>query len=166
VAPAVSLEHDDALNAALRTAVVVIAAVLITGASAAGSAPPTARQLVLGLRSAGLPIGKIKVYTAATDGSHLLGRPGGYVGKVSFRDERIHDGGGGYSVASGGSVEVFASTAAARRRAAFVASIFASSSPAVPSEHDYLRGSVFLRLSHVLTPAQVRAYVAALRRLA
>jgi hypothetical protein len=143
----------------------LVAAVAVAGAPGATAQPPTARQLVLGLRSAGLPIGAIRVYTAATDGNHLLGRPGSYTGKASFRDTRIHDGGGGFAVSSGGSLEVFASSAAARRRAAYVASIFASSSPAVPSEHDVVRGRVFLRLSDVLTPAQVRAYVAALARL-
>ena len=152
--------------------VVVVAAIAVagapgsTGATGAAGQPRTARQLVRGLEAAGLPIGRIKVYTAATDGNHLLGRPGAYTGKVSFRDTRIHDGGVGYAVSSGGSLEVFASSADARRRAAYVASIFASSSPAVPSEHDVLRGRVFLRLSHVLTPAQVRAYAAALGRIA
>jgi hypothetical protein len=154
-------------------AVVVVAVVVAAAAAAAAAAgtpsatarPPTARQLVLGLRSAGLPVGKMRVYTAATDGNHLLGRPGAYTGKVSFRDTRIHDGGGGYAVSSGGSLEIYASSADATRRAAYVSAIFSSSSPAVPTEHDVVRGRVFLRLSHVLTPAQVRAYVAALRRL-
>ena len=149
------VRHDARVRVAFLAAVALLAA---SGRSA--------QQLVLELRASGLPIGKIKVYTASTDGNHLLGRPGQYTGKVSFRDRRIRDGGAGYAVSSGGSLEVFATSGDARRRAAFVSSIFESASPAVPSEHDYVRGNVFLRLSHVLTPAQTRAYEAALRRLA
>ncbi len=155
----------------LRTCGSVLTVVLVAVSTAAGSAssttasPRSAQQLVAGLRAAGLPIGKIKVYTRSSDGNHLLGLPGQYTAKVSFRDRRIRDGGGGFAVSSGGSLEVFATRAAARRRAAYVSAIFGSSSPAVPSEHDYVVRNLFLRLSHVLTPAQASKYVAALRRL-
>ena len=116
------------------------------------------------LRAAGFPIGKIKIYSASNDANLLLGRPGQYTGKVNFRDRRIKDGGGGFAVSSGGSIEVFASKADARRRSNYVTAIFQSASPSVPSEYDYLEGNTFLRLSHVLTPAQARKYEAALRR--
>jgi hypothetical protein len=158
--------YHDRVRVAVLAVVTVLASVLIGSAPGATPGTRSAQQLVLGLRAAGLPIGKIKVYTAPTDGNHLLGRPGQYTGKVSFHDRRIQDGAGGYSVSSGGSLEVFATSADARRRAAFVSSIFESASQAVPSERDYVRGNVFLRLSYVFTPAQARAYVAALRRLA
>ncbi len=117
------------------------------------------------LRAAGLPVGKIKVYTASNDGTRLLGRPGQYTGKVNFRDTRIKDGGAGFAVSSGGSIEIFATRADAKRRADFVSAIFESASPSIPSEYDYLVGNAFLRLSHVLTPTQARKYEAVLRRL-
>ena len=160
------VRHDARVRVAFLAAVALLASVAIGSAPGAPASGRSAEQLVLELRASGLPIGKIKVYTASTDGNHLLGRPGQYTGKVSFRDRRIRDGGAGYAVSSGGSLEVFATSGDARRRAAFVSSIFESASPAVPSEQDYVRGNVFLRLSHVLTPAQTRAYEAALRRLA
>jgi hypothetical protein len=154
------------VRGAFLLSVALLASAAIGSAPGATAGGRSAQQLVLELRAARLPIGKIRVYTPSTDGNHLLGRPGWYTGKVSFHDRRIRDGGAGFAVSSGGSLEVFATSADARRRAASVASIFASASPAVPSERDYVLGNVFLRLSQRLTPAQARAYVSALRRLA
>jgi hypothetical protein len=154
----------------LRLTIFVLAALaLLTcgagGASSSATGAPTARQIVVKLRAAGLPVGKVKVYNASNDGTRLLGRPGQYTGKVNFRDIRIKDGGGGVAVSSGGSIELFATRADAKRRSDFVSAIFASASPSIPSEHDYLVGNAFLRLSHVLTPTQARKYEAVLRRL-
>ena len=154
----------------LPVAVLLVAAALSGAAgSAAGTGTdrtsPTARDVVAKLRAAGLPIGRFKVYTRASDGTRLLGRPGQYTGKVSFRDRRIVDGGGGFAVSSGGSVELFATEAAAKRRFAYVAAIFNSASAAIPSEYDYVEGKAFLRLSQRLTPAQAKRYEAAFRRL-
>ena len=136
----------------------------VGGAPGSNTGAPTAEQVIVMLRAAGFPIGKIKIYSASNDANLLLGRPGQYTGKVNFRDRRIKDGGGGFAVSSGGSIEVFASKADARRRSNYVTAIFESASPSVPSEYDYLEGNTFLRLSHVLTPVQARKYEAALRR--
>ena len=154
----------------LRRATLVLAALALltcgaAGASNSATGAPGARQVILKFRAAGLPVGKIKVYNASNDGTRLLGRPGQYTGKVNFRDTRIRDGGAGFAVSSGGSIELFATRADARRRADFVSAIFESASPSIPSETDYLVGNVFLRLSHVLTPTQARKYEAVLRRL-
>jgi len=152
-----------------RTIFVLAALAFLTcgvgGASSSATGAPTAQQVVVKLQAAGLPVGRIKVYNASNDGTRLLGRPGQYTGKVNFRDTRIRDGGGGFAVSSGGSIEIFATRADAKRRSDFVSAIFASASPSIPSETDYLVGNAFLRLSHVLTPAQARKYEAVLRRL-
>ena len=137
----------------------------VGGASSSATGAPIAQQVIVKLRAAGLPVGRIKVYTASNDGTRLLGRPGQYTGKVNFRDTRIKDGGAGFAVSSGGSIEIFATRADAKRRADFVSAIFESASPSIPSEYDYLVGNAFLRLSHVLTPTQARKYEAVLRRL-
>jgi hypothetical protein len=137
----------------------------VGSASGAPTAPLTAEQVVVELKAAGLPIGKIKVYNRLSDGNHLLGRPGQYTGKVSFRDRRLEDGGGGFAVTSGGSIEVFATRADARRRFDYVTAIFRSGSPAVPAEYDYLEGRAFMRLSQALSPTQAKKYEAAFRRL-
>ncbi len=152
----------------LPVAVLLVAAALSGAAGSAAGADrtsPTPREVVAKLKVAGLPIGRFKVYTKASDGTRLLGRPGQYTGKVSFRDRRIIDGGGGFSVSSGGSIELFATEAAAKRRFAYVAAIFNSASAAIPSEYDYVEGKAFLRLSQRLTPAQAKKYEAAFRRL-
>ena len=152
-----------------RTTLVLAALALLTsevgGASGWATGAPGARQIIVKLRAAGLPVGKVKVYNASNDGTRLLGRPGQYTGKVNFRDTRIRDGGGGVAVSSGGSIELFATRADAKRRSDFVSAIFTSASPSIPAEYDYLVGSAFLRLSHVLTPTQARKYEAVLRRL-
>ncbi len=154
----------------MRRTIVVLAALALLmcgagGASSSATGAPGARQVVLKLRAAGLPVGKIRVYDASNDGTRLLGRPGQYTGKVNFRDTRIEDGGAGFAVSSGGSIEIFATRADAKRRSDFVSAIFESASPSIPSEYDYLVGNAFLRLSHVLTPAQARKYEAVVRRL-
>ena len=135
------------------------------GASSSTAGALTARQVVAKFRAAGLPVGKIKIYSRSSDGNHLLGRPGEYTGKVNFRDRRIDDGGGGFAVTSGGSVEVFATRADAKRRFDYVSAIFASSSPSIVAEYDYLEGNAILRLSQALTPTQVRKYEARFRQL-
>jgi hypothetical protein len=144
--------------------------IALLGLLAHGTAPasgnvgaPTAQQVVVKLRASGFPVGKLKVYDASSDGNHLLGRPGQYVGKANFHDRRIKDGGAGFAVSSGGSVEVFASKADAKRRFDFIAAV--TRSPAVFAEYDYLEGTVLLRLSHRLTRAQATRYATAVRRL-
>src|SRR6266480_581810 len=46
----------------------------------------SADQILQGLKAKGLPIGAVTTYTAASDPNHLLGRPGQYTDKVSFKD--------------------------------------------------------------------------------
>jgi len=133
------------------------------GASGTATAAPKATQVVLKLKSSGLPIGKYKTYSASTDPNHLLGRQGQYTGKVNFRDARLKDGLSTFDVSAGGSIEVFKSRSDALRRFKYVKAVTQSSSFLV--EYDYLEGLVFLRLSSTLTPAQAKKYEAALRRL-
>lgn len=129
------------------------------------SKPRSARQVVQRFKRAGLPIGRVEVYTATTDLNHLLGRPGQYTSKANWIDTRIKgEGSSGTSIDSvrGGSVEVFGTLADASRRARYVRAVTQSSSAFV--EYDFQRGSVLLRLSRDLTPAQASAYKAALKR--
>jgi len=135
---------------------------VLSCASSAASAPPTALTVTSGLKAGGLPIGRVVVYTAASDPNHLLGRPSFYTSKVVFYDTRISasERRGGISV--GGSVEVFASKADAVSRYAFLS---ANSGPLF-TEYHYLDGVVLLRISSVLTPAQAASYEAVLKRIA
>jgi hypothetical protein len=61
-----------------------------TGAASTQSEKPeTPEQIIAALKSAGLPIGAVRSYTASTDPNKLLGRPGQYTGKANFRDRRL-----------------------------------------------------------------------------
>ena len=78
---------------------------------------PHAKELVAGLKEAGMPIGKVVCYTEETDPNDLLGRPGGYKEKCDWQD-RLEK-----SVTDdvvGGSFEVFASQEAAIDRAEYL----------------------------------------------
>ena len=117
----------------------------------------TAEIVLNVLADSGLPIGDSIVYTAETDPNELLGRPGGYVGKVNFRDTRLpveyQD---EFDTGDGGSIEVFPTVEAATLRAEYIAAIGAAS-PAF-SEYHVQNGNVLLRLSRRLTPDQVEEY--------
>jgi hypothetical protein len=115
--------------------------------------------VITALRHAGLPVGRVRYYTPVSDPNKLLGRPGQYTGKANFRDRRIRS--TGFEVDDGGSVETFTNKGDAKRRFDYISAI--AKSPLF-SEYDYLEGTVFLRVSHKLTPAQANAYERAFRR--
>ena len=101
--------------------------------------------------------------TATNDADHLLGRPGQYTSKVTFTDSRIKasevtDSSKG-SVDLGGAIEVFASPANATARAKYIQTITQTMSAL--AEYDYVHGTVLVRVSHYLTPAQAAGYKAA-----
>jgi len=103
------------------------------------------------------------VVTAENDPNHLLGRPGQYTSKVTFTDSRIKaaevtDSSKG-SVDLGGAVEVFASPADAAARAKYIEAV--SKSMSALAEYDYVHGTVLVRVSHYLTPAQAAGYKSA-----
>jgi hypothetical protein len=124
----------------------------------------TAAQIVQELKSKGLPIGAVFSYSAENDPNHLLGRPGQYTGKANFRDTSVAiiDQGTGISVSDGGSVEVFATTADARHRLAYLQAI-STSGNALFAEYEYLDGVALLRVSSQLTPTQAKAYETAFK---
>jgi hypothetical protein len=132
------------------------------GGSTATPPPADANAVVDKLSAAGLPIGERMSYTASTDTNQLLGRPGQYVSKTSFRDTRSPDQSAAVSLDEGGSVETFASTDDARRRFDYVDGI--SQSPLF-AEYHWLRGTTLLRVSHRLTPDQAKEYEAALMKM-
>lgn len=149
------------VSRAFGTAVLMALLWGVGSAAASTTGTPTAQQVIFKLKTAGMPIGKFKVYNERNDGNHLLGRPGQYTSKVNFRDKRV-PASGDFDVTGGGAVEVFASKADAKRRYDYVSAI--AKSPLF-SEYDYLEGKVLLRLSHILTPTQAKRYEASLRRL-
>lgn len=168
---------------ATRPTLVLLAVLILAAgcgpASPAGdtkpSATPTPRiahagqsadQILTGLKAKGLPVGASVTYTADNDPNKLLGRPGQYIGKVTFKDTRLADNGNqgvDISVGDGGSIEVFATLDAATKRTTYVQAI--SSSAALFTEYDFQDGLVLLRISHELTPDQENGYETALKTL-
>ena len=135
-------------------------------AVSAESATVTADAVIAKFKSAKLPLGTVLVVTAANDPNHLLGRPNGYVSKDSWTDTRVSadqatDTTAG-SVDLGGSVEVFASAADAQARETYIQGIL-KADPMFGTEYDFIVGDALIRVSQVLTPAQVQAYAAAAR---
>lgn len=117
----------------------------------------TAAAVVAKLQQAGLPLGDVVSYTAASDPNALLGRPGQYIGKASFRDSRTPAYETG--IGAGGSVEVFATAQELAQRKQYITAL--ASSPLF-AEYDLANGLVLLRLSRHLTPDQVGEYEKAL----
>jgi hypothetical protein len=136
------------------------------GSEQAGSSPRYfAADVINRLRAKGLPIASFVTYTPRTDENHLLGRQGEYISKVNFTDRRIpaaESVGDPTSIDAGGSVETFASSSDAQRRLDYVKSV--TQSFQAFAEYDYLvGGTVLLRLSKVLTPAEAATYKRALQ---
>jgi hypothetical protein len=88
---------------------VFLALALVACGMSATVTTPSAKQVVIRLRGAGLPIGTYRVYSEVTDPNKLLGRPGQYLGKVNFQDRRVKASErlSRFDVSAGGSVEVF-----------------------------------------------------------
>lgn len=127
--------------------------------------PTNAEEVVQALKSAGLPIGEIKVFDASSDPNELLGRPGQYTSKVNFIDTRVKsEGKTNIDVISGGSVEFFDNKDDAQARFEYVSTI-SKKMGGMFVEYDYLEGKVFLRLSKELTPEQAKEYENVLKEI-
>jgi hypothetical protein len=105
--------------------------------------------------------------TAANDSNHLLGRPSQYTSKVTFSDSRISKGDASVfskgDVELGGAIEVFGSPDDAKARAKYIQTV-TKSMPGL-AEYDYVHGSIVVRVSRFLTPAQAGEYKAAAAKL-
>lgn len=132
------------------------------GAPAKLLPPPDANAVVDKLSAAGLPVSDRMTYDASNDVNKILGRPGQYVGKTSFRDTRLTVESADFSMDDGGTLETFATAADAKRRFDYVDGI--SQSPLF-AEYHWLRGTTLLRVSHRLTPDQAKEYEAAFMKV-
>jgi hypothetical protein len=97
-----------------------------------------------------------------------MGRQGGYTSKVAWVDPRAVKAGAGNPASDrggtefGGGIEVFPTAADAKARYQYLKGF----KPPFGDGYDYLTGPAVLRLSQYLTPAQARAYEAALANAA
>lgn len=131
---------------------------------ASASTTLDATGVLQALKKAGLPIGDYMVYDAKTDPNELLGRPGQYVAKANFRDNRLtEEGSQPFDSADGGSVEIFASTVDAERRQDYIARIGQNLPFLV--EYHYREGVILLRVSKRLIPEDAAKYGNALKTI-
>lgn len=121
----------------------------------------TAEQVVAKLKAAGLPIGRVFVYTDVTDPNKLLGRPGQYTSKADAGDTRHPELDPTKTCVV--CVEVYPDAAGARARKAEVDRITAAA--AFLLEYTYAEGPVCLRQDHALLPSESAAYEAALKQI-
>jgi hypothetical protein len=124
----------------------------VTPVAMAGYSAP---DIIHAFRMAGLPLGEVVEYTAETDPNSLLGRPGQYFQKFSWKDTRVRktDDPG---TDTGGTVEVFANAEDMEARKAYVDTI--AQSAALLTQYSFGKGVVLVRLTRELTPEQASEY--------
>lgn len=110
-------------------------------------------------------MGKVETYNAENDPNELLGRPGQYTSKATFKDAKLKSDpiAGELNVQDGGSVEVFEAEEEAVKREEYLKAI--SESAPMFAEYSYREDLVLLRLSHSLTPEQAKEYEKALQEV-
>ncbi|MEU7124273.1 hypothetical protein [Streptomyces zaomyceticus] len=138
-----------------------------TTATADGFTEPAAKQLTASDAftelSAKISTARLSgVVTEENDPNHLLGRPNQYTSKITFTDSRIKGddvaGAEPGSVELGGAIEVFTTAADAQARADYIQKVTKGTPMLI--EYDYVSGTVLVRVSHYLTPAQAADYKA------
>ena len=133
--------------------IIVLLAIAVALGSREQSADLTALQVVAALKQAGMPVGAVLVYDAATDPNDLVGQPYAYTEKVNFADEELAN---PSASDTDGTVEVFANADdAAKRKASMDA--FSENAPTV-GYLTYQQGRYLLRLSHRVQAARARRY--------
>lgn len=132
----------------------IISAILVftSACSTQATNKLTANDYAIKLKTVGLPIGNIIVYTAENDPNKILGRPNQYTSTVEFVDTTLEQIG---DSPVGGNVEVFSNAKDAESRKIYIDSF--GSSPLF-AEYSYINGSTLLRLDLSLTPAQAEKY--------
>ena len=112
-------------------------------------------RLIETLQKAGVPVGDYVILTEQTDPDGLLGKPDGYIAKISFADTTIPQ---LRTTAElrGGAIEVFLTPKDAEARLAGIQGPTGVSP--IAAEYAFVNGSVLLRLSSLLTAEQIAVY--------
>jgi len=105
------------------------------------------------VKASGFPIAELTVFTAETDPNKLLGRPGQYAAKVSWRDTRVTD-----RYADQATIEVFPDSASLQMRFTYIDGIMKSSPLFLQWMYRNDARLALLRLPKELTPDQAKAW--------
>lgn len=124
-----------------------------------------AKAVADALVAAKLPLTKIVVQTEDNDPNNLLGRPNGYLSRVSFDvpggDPQADQG----QVDRGGAIEIFADPAGATARKEYIQNSL-KADPMLGTEYDYVNGPVLVRITGKVKPSVAKPFemsVAALK---
>lgn len=130
----------------------------------AAPAPTTAADVLANLTDAGLPIGTSVVWTPDTDPNKLLGRPGNYINKATWIDERVASEcpDGEPDWACGGDIELFDDPQALTTRFDYLGT-FASNFPG--GYYMWRTDTAIVRVGFALTPDDAAGYEAQLRAM-
>jgi hypothetical protein len=127
---------------------------LIACSRPASTTPNTPAEVLDRFRANGIPIEEVSTYSAATDPTHLLGRPGQYIAKATWRDGRLPA--RRLPGVEGGTLEIFANEA---ERANYQNAVVTVTTSATGyTEYRYAKGPVLVRLTHELTADQAADY--------
>ncbi|MFB9364898.1 hypothetical protein [Kitasatospora albolonga] len=142
-----------------------------TASTSAARRAPDAKTVTERLAKT-LPVKLTVTYDATTDPNGKLGRPHQYLSKTAFDDTRVSNSpkakedeskGRRDSISYGGTVEVFATPEDAETWMRYVDSMQAAFGALVTPDYLYRSGVTVVRVSHLLTAEQAKAYEAAIR---
>lgn len=119
-----------------------------------------AKQVADALSAAGLPLGKVRVMTAETDGNKLLGRPGQYTSKIDFIDTRFPE---NEIEEATNYIEVFDNLDDAQRRHDYVEGV--GKSAPMFLQYLILKKNVLVRLDKEISPSVAKEYETALEKI-
>lgn len=141
----------------MRYVTVLLAAVL-TLAACGGKTPSANTAPEPATHTAGqiantMAIGRVTVWTAATDENKLLGRPGGYTSAATTVDSRLDC--TEVATSCGATIEVFPTPDQAVARSQYIQSLLGG---ILGTEYHTVIGSVLLRVTGQLTPDQAKVY--------
>ena len=123
-----------------------------TASPSPSPAPLLGEAVAAAVRASGQPISDVVVFTAETDPNKLLGRPGQYIAKVSWRDTRVT------SPTDLATIEVFADAASMQSRFTYLDAIIKSAPLFLQWMYRNDARLAILRLPKDLTPDQASAW--------
>lgn len=142
--------------------VLLLCALFLLAFTPAQAQGRTAQEVVDGFVAAGLPVTGVVAYTEETDVNHQLGRPNGYIEKVSWQDTRIRTSSTPEApgVDDGGSIERFANLRDMNLRYDYLEAVAVGT---LFGEYRFRDDANFmiLRLSLTLVPSAANEYGAA-----
>jgi len=138
---------------------VAVAAFVLAGSCGAASekgADPA--RVIAAFKRAGIPVGEVVIFTAATDPNHLLGRPHLYTAKIAWADKRHPK-----ERTDFGTIEFFSSAADLEARETYVEST--EKNDPLLKQYVYVDDLALMRLSFKLTPSQAAEYQVVLAKV-